>query len=196
MYVSYDEVKKRNIKILESLPKEHIEDRLSSISKMVDEYCNTKFKPTIDTYKTDLREKIIVRKRPLLQVDSLRINDEIIIEDQDFYVEKDSNLIEIDEPINYKRRRKNVKIEYQYGYDEVPETVKDVIIELLILEESEKDMTGNMKSQSWEDYSYTREDSDKLKTKEDILSRLLIYQEDREISIMYKENNKIHACLL
>jgi hypothetical protein len=196
IYVSYDEVKNRNIKTLESLSQEHIEGRLSAISKMVDEYCNTKFEPTVDTFKSDLREKIIVRKRPLLDTVSILVNDEEINKDEDFFVDVDLNIIEIDEIINYERKRKNVQIEYEYGYKEAPETVKDVIVELLVLEESEKNAAGNMKSQSWEDYSYTMEDSDKRKTKKDILDRLAMYKIDKEVLTISTNNNKIRAMLL
>ena len=46
MYLTVQEVKKSGIKVLEDLDDDFLEMRIESLSRLVDEYCNTRFEPT------------------------------------------------------------------------------------------------------------------------------------------------------
>lgn len=191
-YVDIAEIKKRNIKIFKSLSDEYILDRLSCLSKEVEEYCHTKFAPTEDIQKSDLSSSLKTRKQPLLSVDQITINGAIKTEDVDYYVYPEQSLIEIENPAQYDRKKRTVTIRYLYGYEEVAQTVKDVIIELLQYEEEIKEIGILMESESWEDHNYNKS----KKTKETILARLDKYCITEEDMQLQNANTNVRVMLL
>lgn len=191
-YISIDEVKSSNIDIFKGLDDDYIQKRLNNLSRVIDEYCNTKFTPTIDNWRTDLRTRNKVPKKPLLSVEDVKVKDIELVEDTDFYVYERINLVEIDDTSIYEKRKKALNIEYTYGYEIVPAIVKEVLLELLKDNvASLSHTTGRVKSEQWEDYSYTLSDSNEVM--KNILSLLDQFIEHDEEE---RHSNKIRAMLL
>lgn len=192
MYLTVEDVKKSQVAALIELPDEFIEKRLEVLSGVIDEYCNTKFVPTKIEWRTDLKRKVKTLKRPLINVMNLKIQDDLLEEDLDYYVYPERNLVEFEDILEYKRRKKTLYIKYVYGHEEVPAIVKEVLLELFKASMEGSNVSGRVKSEQWEDYSYTLSDS--AETIQSILSMLDRYVEDEEEII--ESSNKIRAMLL
>jgi hypothetical protein len=192
MYVTVDDIKSSRVALFDGLPDGFIEKRLIDLSKVIDEYCNTTFKPTQIEWKTDLRLKVRALKKPLISIEEVKVLGEALVEDEDYYVYPEKNLIEFDDMSNYRRRKKALNLKYTYGYVEVPSIVKEVLLELLKDSLESANMSGKVKSEQWEDYQYTLADS--TETTKNILSRLdrFIEYEDEIV----EGRNKIRAMLL
>lgn len=190
-YISIDDVKSSNIAIFEGLEDSYIQKRLNNLSRVIDEYCNTKFTPTEDNWRTDLRARNKVPRKPLISVESVEVRGSLLSEDTDYYVYEEKNLIEIENISEYKNRKKALTLNYTYGYREVPAIVKEVLLELF--KDGISNLThtvGRVKSEQWEDYSYTLDNSDTI---EPILLRLSRFIEEDEVE---RQSNKIRAMLL
>lgn len=191
-YISIEEVKNSNITIFEDLEDNYIQKRLNDLSRVIDEYCNTKFTPTIDNWRTDVRTRNKVPKRPLLSVENVEVKGMELIEDNDFYIYERINLIEIDDTSKYEKKKKALTINYTYGHEEVPAIVKEVLLELLKDNvASLSHTTGRVKSEQWDDYSYTLSESNEVM--KNILSMLDKFIEHDEEE---RQSNKIRAMLL
>lgn len=88
-YVTVEEVRGRNIEVLNNISDEELAMQIESISTEVEEYCNTRFRPTTDIYKLDLCDCFYLRHRPLLEVTSLKLNKVPLIEDEEFFTYPD-----------------------------------------------------------------------------------------------------------
>lgn len=192
MYLTVEDIKKSRVASLTELPDEFIEKRLEVLSKVIDEYCNTRFVPTVTEWRTDLKRKVKTLKRPLLHVDELTVQDNLLEEDIDYYVYPERNSIEFEDILEYKRRKKTLFIKYTYGHDEVPAIVKEVLLELFKDSMEGLTISGRVKSEQWEDYQYTLSDS--TETTERILSMLNRYIENEDEIV--ESSNKIRAMLL
>lgn len=192
MYLTVEDIKKSRVASLTELPDDFIEKRLEVLSKVIDEYCNTRFVPTVTEWRTDLKRKIKTLKRPLLHVDKVTVQDNLLHEDIDYYVYPERNLIEFEDILEYKRRKKTLFIKYTYGHKEVPAIVKEVLLELLKDSLENSNISGRVKSEQWEDYQYTLSDS--TETTEKILSMLNRYIESEDEVV--ESSNKIRAMLL
>ncbi len=192
MYLTVKDIKNSRVASLTELPDSFIEKRLIDLSKVIDEYCNTTFKPTQAEWKTDLRLKVRTLKKPLISVEEVKVLDEALVEDEDYYVYPEKNLIEFEDISRYKKRKKALNFKYTYGYVEVPAIVKEVLLELFKDSLESANTVGKIKSEQWEDYSYTLSDS--TETTQNILSRLDRFIEDEEEIVEGK--NKIRAMLL
>jgi|GEM_PF-6177596 len=193
MYLTVEEVKESGISALKDLDDEFIEKRIEVLSGVIDEYCNTRFEPTEIEWTTDLRIRVKTLKKPLLSVEELKILDDPLEENEDYYVYPEKNLIEFEDILDYKRRKKVLYIKYFYGHEEVPAIVKEVLLELLKDSVVSSDTTSRMKSETWEDYSYTL--SDTSETRASILSMLDKFIED-STEYIESSSNKIRATLL
>lgn len=195
-YITVDDVKESKATVFESLvdgaSDDFIQKRLNDLSRVIDEYCNTKFTPTQSSYKADLKSRNITPNKPLLSVQSVDVKGTLLAEDIDYYVYENSSLIEIENTALYDKKKKALTVEYTYGYDETPAIVKEVLLDLLRDTVSNlTQATGRVKSEQWDDYSYTLSDSSDVTN--EILSRLDRFIEDEELE---KSNNKIRAMLL
>lgn len=193
MYLTVEEVKESGINALKDLSDEFLEKRIEALSGVVDEYCNTRFEPTEIEWTTDLRVRVKTLKKPLLSVEELKILDEVLVENEDYYVYPEKNLIEFEDILDYQRKKKILYVKYIYGYEEVPAIVKEVLLELLKDSVVSSDTTSRMKSETWEDYSYTL--SDTSETRASILSMLDRFIED-STEYVESSSNKIRAMLL
>lgn len=184
-YVTVEEIKRRNIQSLNNLNLDKQEvtgklnKRLIELSQVVDEYCNTRFVPTSDNFFVDLIEKVRVRRTPLLEVSGLSVKGITLVENEEFFVYRDQNRIEINyEPPPTVFFKKAVHIDYVFGFLEIPQTVRDVIIEILALETVHNSSNGHstLRSESWDgEYNYQRhsgKDNTLAELRKDILKRL------------------------
>lgn len=192
MYLTVDDIKESKVAALVELPDDFIIKRLEILSGVIDEYCNTKFVPIEIEWRTDLKSKVKTLKRPLITVNELMIQDNLLEEDLDYYVYPERNLIEFEDILEYKRRKKTLYIKYVYGHEEVPAIVKEVLLELFKDSIEGSNVSGRVKSEQWEDYQYTLTDSSK--SIKGILSMLDRFIEDEEEII--ESPNKIRAMLL
>lgn len=193
MYLTIEDVKNSRIVSFEGLPDEFIKKRLENLSMVIDEYCNTKFTPTEATWSTDLKRKIVTLKKPLLHVNELEVLSSPLEENEDYYVYPEKNLIEFEDISKYERRKKALSIKYTYGYEEVPAIVKEVLLDLFKENVSGTSTTSKIKSEQWEDYSYTLADNTEIT--QDILARLDRFAED-DSDYVEGATNKIQAMLL
>ena len=193
MYLTVEEVKNSRVAAFEGLPDEFIEKRLENLSKVIEEYCNTRFVPTETEWNTDLKRKIRTIKKPLLYVNELKVLGTNLEENEDFYVYPEKSLIEFENISEYKKRKKVLYINYTYGYEEVPAIVKEVLLELFKDSLVNANTTNRVKSEQWEDYSYTLADS--TETTQNILARLDRFIED-DLDYVEEGTNKIRAMLL
>lgn len=192
MYLTVEDIENSRVAAFEGLHDDFIENRLKALSGVIDEYCNTKFVPTKTEWNTDLKRKVKTLKKPLLFVDKLKVLGNELEEDFDYYVYPERNLIEFEDISDYKRRKKALYLIYTYGYEEVPAIVKEVLLELFKDSLSNANITNKVKSEQWEDYSYTLSDS--TETIQSILSILDKYIEDEEE--ITEGRNKVRAMLL
>lgn len=193
MYLTVEDIRNSKVAAFEELPDEFIEKRLKELSKVIDEYCNTRFEPTEVEWNTDLKRRIRTIKKPLLYVKELKILDTNLEENEDFYVYPEKSLIEFENISEYKKRKKALYINYIYGYEEVPAIVKEVLLELFKDSLVNANTTNRVKSEQWEDYSYTLADS--TETTQNILARLDRFIED-DLDYVEEGTNKIRAMLL
>jgi len=184
-YVTIEDVRARNIEALNNMSDEELAMQIESISAEIEEYCNTKFRPTADTYKLDLCESFYLRHKPILEITSLKLNKIPLIEDEEFFVYPDvAKVVVTVYKDDVKTFRKALEVEYKYGYEKAPATVKQVIIDLIKLDETSKDYKSvGIQSENWAgDYSYTvntSKDFTPTNLRKDILSRLGDFVEER-----------------
>ncbi len=197
MYVTVDEIKQKEIKSLENLSDNKLECYIELMSGEVDEYCNTKFKLTKDIYTLDYKRKFFTRKQPLISVNNIELEEYPLFENEDFFVYTEKSRIELAE-FKVERVKKAIKIEYLYGYKEVPATVKQVIIDLIKLQEESKNAILNgIQSENFDgEYSYSLHSSKDFTPSElrkAILERLDIFKVKPYIET---NNNRIVKAML
>jgi len=170
----------KDVKVLKEACKMQLLNNIKLVSAEIDEYCNTRFEPTEDSYFHDLCEKFHTRRQPLVEVTSLKLCGCGLKENRDFFVYPEDSRIEI-EDLNAKRYKKALEINYLFGYSEVPATVKQVIVDLLKLDaETKNSPLQGMQSENWNgEYSYARQSSKDFtpaELRKNILSRLDIFK--------------------
>lgn len=174
-----------DIKLLVNSFKELEDQKIESIIKeyqtLLEEYCNTKFEPTKDSYKTRLTKDLFTKNKPLLQIIKLNIKDRVLKEDEDYILNKQKNHIEIkskvfdkliDNLTSDELEDNIVQIEYLYGYLNMPIRIKQAIKNLIAFD---YDKNNSIKSESWDEdrYSYVKENN--KKQREDIFLTLSPY---------------------
>lgn len=168
----------KKIKGIETLNDEEIISIVEEQEGIIEEYCNTVFRPTPFKEKRDALTRILLRKRPILNINVLKIKEKTCIEDKDFFLYPEKNLVEIPNLFNdlYSLSFSNrcITIEYNFGYVKVPSTVKNALKSLIRLqvEDNSTDSKLGMESESWDDYSYTRTKKTTEKMKDEILASL------------------------
>lgn len=193
-YVTSEEVIRRQNTSLERFNTDdeviisELNKRLMELSLVVDEYCNTKFIPTDDNFFVDFSEKFKVRRTPLLNVNDINIGNYKLIENINFFSYLEQNRIELKyelpQGIYFK---KAVRVFYKFGFLEIPQTVKDVIVELLALEEGFNSSAGHpaIQSENWDnEYSYqshSGKDNTLAELRKNILARLNPYIQPKYI---------------
>ena len=182
MYVTVEEYKRRYLNT--GLSDEDIDLGIDSVSTMVEEYCNTKFVPTADKYSLDFESKFYTRKAPLISVSNLTIHKIILDENKEFYAYPENRIVELDEDLKPPNKTKKVlSIQYTYGHEIVPTAVKEVILDLInlndLIAKGEISSTA-YQSESWDgEYTYTKasgEESTATAIRKQILSRLEPYK--------------------
>jgi hypothetical protein len=147
-------------------PEGDLEDINKAISDTICEYCNTTFElvERIDE-RYDSRVEITLLNRPIHEVTTISDDGALLMEDADFFVYEDKIVLE-----SPSKKKKGVLITYISGFDDIPQTVKDVALELAKYR-SFRSSEGNLlyyKSQKTEERAYEIGDNDEI----DILSRL------------------------
>lgn len=180
--ISLAEAKK--IQGLENMSDEDIQSLVEEKEGEIEEYCNTTFKPTTHLEKRDASTKIYLKKRPLLSVNTIHVKNIPLVEDTNFYVYPEKNLVEIPDLFDISNTipRRSILVDYSFGYAKVPSTVKSVLKDLIRLQvEKDNSKIGlTMKSEGWEDYNYSKGDSPQVIEK-DILGKLLKYVETETV---------------
>jgi hypothetical protein len=177
-YITIDEVKERNIDVLKDMSDNEMVKQIELISQEIDEYCNTRFQPTEDMYKLDLCDKFYTRHKPLLEVNSLKLITKELVPDEEYFAYTEISKIVLDANIEgILKFRKALEVNYSYGYNVVPATVKQVLIDLIKLDEYTKNyQSTGVQSENWDgEYSYTAntsKDFTPTNLRKDILSRL------------------------
>lgn len=197
MYVTVDEIKALNIKKISNLSEEKLEYYIKIISKEIDEYCNTVFEPTKESDKLDYKKLIYVKKRPLIKIEEIIINEKNLQENKHFFVYPEKSKVEFID-MKIKNPKRAVTLYYIYGFENVPATVKSVIVDLLKLtEESNSYSNTGIQSENWDgEYSYSMHSSkDFLPTelRKNILQRLDIFKQN---SYEESENYRVVKAML
>lgn len=183
MYVSLGQYRRRYPK--DNITDDTLKTEIEDAGKVVDEYCNTRFIPTAYYSYIDFSHAFYTQRAPLLSVVSLSVNKKEMTENEEYFVYAEERKIEIAASVSQPAQpKKAIFLHYLYGYEEVPQTVKEVIMDLIHMggmiaagEISE----SNIKSESWDgEYSYETADASKSKSVTDmqggILSRLDRYR--------------------
>lgn len=111
--------------LLPDLSTEEQEEVNEVITKLIHEYCNTTFEARSREERYDSRVELLLEHRPIISVSELTDNGIALVEDVDFFVYTDKVIL--DRPSG---KRKGVRIVYNSGFTEVPQTVKEVAFEL------------------------------------------------------------------
>lgn len=199
MYITAYEIQNSGIESLINLDCGTIENKVDLISKEIDEYCNTRFEPTKDIYILDLKKKFFTPKQPLIHVKNLYYCGEELIENIDFFVYPEKSRIELNN-FEFNAVKKVITVEYLYGYVDVPSTVKQVIIDLLNLDENSKNSNSifSMQSESFDgEYTYSRyntKDFTPAELRKNILNRLNVFKVEPYIET--ESNRFVKARLL
>ncbi len=164
-------------------------------SGIIDDYCNTKFVPTTHNFVCDYHKTIKVMKTPLLHVETLTYLEHPLAENKDFFVYSEQNLIEMGLKINASRKRA-IKVDYTYGFDEAPETVKFVLGQLIVLYYSNnEELNTTLQSENFDgEYSYQKGN----KSFEDMFKEILSLL-DKYVQKPYKpivENNLVRVSVI
>lgn len=143
-----------------------LDEMVEAITKTICEYCNTTFELTTrSNEKYDSRVEVMLVHRPIHSVLALSDDGKDLTEDADFFVYDDKLVVEYP-----SRKKKGLLVTYKSGFEEPPQTVKDVALELAKFR-AFKYSEGNLlyyKSQRTEERSYEISDEEEI----DILVRL------------------------
>lgn len=185
MYLKVDELKKYQIKAFEDKKPEELEALISLYSSMIDEYCNTCFKEAQHHFSVDVASKIPVMRTPLLRVQNVLYKQQPFVENEDYYVYEDRNLIELEDTSRLKQRKKAITIHYTYGFEQVPASVKKAIIELMKLHIEGSSANALISQESFDsEYSYTKNTQKTTEQlQQDILSSLDLYKQKKYVPI-------------
>lgn len=142
------------IKYLPELNSEERDEVNEGITQLIQEYCNTTFEEVSRDEKYDSKTELVPRFRPIISVTSLIDDGALLVEDRDFFVYEDKIYLE-----SASCKRKAVRIQYSSGFVEVPQTVKEVAVELFrfkVFTATEGSLLF-YKSQKIEERSYERD---------------------------------------
>lgn len=181
MYIKINELWLfKDIDCLKNASKTQLLSHIKLLSDEIDEYCNTRFEPSEDSYFRDFKERFNTRKQPLLEVQKLALNHCRLKENRHFFVYQENSSVEVLETPK-KQYKKALEVKYLFGYKEVPSIVKQVIVELIKLDyESKKFSLSGLQSENWDgEYSYATQSSKDFtptELRKNILSRLDIFK--------------------
>ena len=154
-----------------------LERMIEQVSGEIDEYCNTRFLPTEDTFTLDFTERFHTRRGPLIMVKVLYVNGMEMLQNREYFEYPESSRIEFCRNLKVDCYRRAIEVRYIFGHETVPATVKAVIVELvkLDIEASTTPMDG-IHSENWDgEYQYTKATSKDLtpvEIRNSILARL------------------------
>ncbi len=191
MYLKVEDVKSYGISSIESKGDEELEKLISLYSDMVDEYCNTRFEEVEHRFKADVATKVPVMYTPLLRVQGVTYKGQPFVEDEDYFVYEEKNLIELEDTSRLTQRKKALEVFYTYGFKKVPTSVKKAIIDLIKLHIEGSTSNTLISQESFDsEYSYTKNTQ---KTTEqlqrDILSALDVYKQKPYVPIKDSEGD-------
>lgn len=157
MYLTVEEVKSYQIKAFEGKGKEEVESLISLYSSMVEEYCNTCFRKAEHHFSMDVASKLPVMRTPLLSVQSVTYRQQPFIENEDYYVYEDRNLVELDDISRLIQKKKALTLYYTYGFEKVPTSVKKAIVDLMKLHVEGSSSNTLVSQESFDsEYSWTK----------------------------------------
>ena len=153
-----------NIDSLKDLDEGTLELKIAQVSAEIDEYCNTRFLPTEDTFMLDYTERFHTRRGPLIMVKVLFVNGMEMLQNREFFEYPESSRIEFCRNLKVDNYRKAIEVRYLFGHGTVPATVKSVIVELMKLDaESANIPMDGLHSENWDsEYQYTKATSKDL----------------------------------
>jgi hypothetical protein len=166
-----------NIPSLKDLNEATLMLKIEQVSGEIDEYCNTRFLPTEDTFTLDFTERFHTRRGPLIEVTVLFVNGMEMLQNREYFEYPETSRIEFCRNLNVDCYRKAIEVRYIFGHETVPATVKAVIVELVKLDvEASSIQIDGLHSENWDgEYQYSKVTSKDLTPAEirnAILSRL------------------------
>ncbi len=186
MYLTLDEIKNFGVETINKLSDEEITNLIKIYSGVVDDYCNTRFVETEQDFLSDVVSKIKAPKTPLLSIIKMTYKDKTLTEDvilednEDYFAYQSRNIIEINDTSLYKKKKKSIHINFTYGFLEIPQTVKLVVLELIKLKTNSSNKDDLLFSESFDgEYMYQKNNSKTTTDYEkDILSKLDIFKQE------------------
>lgn len=188
VYLTVDEVKAFKGKAVAELEDDAITQYIELYQEVIEEYCNTKFEPTAYTQRFELMSLVRVSKTPLIRVNTCKIRDVELVEDKEYFADIEGNSI----CVEYKAEcsslgKKMLSVEYMYGYEKCPATVKEVLLDLIqaALSNNNKE-DASIESETFDqEYSYKNKDISKMKSS--ILARLDGYVQEEYIPTVTRQ---------
>lgn len=155
-------------------------------SGLAEEYCNTKFLPERAVLTADGEKRIYFPHTPLLKVDQVWYKGRPLTEGEDFYVYPELQMMMLEAPESFEKRKKSIEVTYVYGYEKAPYIVKKAVADLIRLEtgtELGRNSDPTIISENFDgEYSYQKNGSKTIEDmKRDILTSL-----DRLVQPVYK----------
>lgn len=174
----------KSIKGAEKLTDSILTALIEEKESIIEEHCKTSFKPLQWTQKNDPTLRVILRKKPVIKIDTMTVKGVPLKEDTDFYSYPEKSLVEIPDLFKNFRDipRRAIVTEYTYGFEKVPATVKKVLKDLVKLELEEENTSLSMSSEDFDsEYSYQKRDKTPAVLEAEILSRLGPYIQSEDI---------------
>ncbi len=154
--MSVEEIKLFGIECINSAPPRQVEGLIEFYTKLLEEYCNTKFSRTRSIMITDALPKVNLRNTPAIEVDRVIYNKKLLKIYEDYFI--CDNVLEIIAELDIVP--KGLEIHYVYGFEVVPALVKQALVELIKLRLDFSLHNSSVTGESFGgDYSYTKSKS-------------------------------------
>ncbi|OON99154.1 MAG: hypothetical protein ATN35_02040 [Epulopiscium sp. Nele67-Bin004] len=163
-----EEIKLFGIECINSAPPRQIDELIKFYSKLLEEYCNTKFTRTRSIMFTDTAAKVKLRNTPAIEVEKIIYNKKPLKLYKDYFMYDSC----IDFITEFEYVPKGLEIHYVYGFEVVPALVEQALVELIKLRLDFSQHNSSVTGESFGgDYSYTKSKS-LAQLQDEILSTL------------------------
>ncbi len=158
MLITVNELRSYSIETINAIPDKELKKLIELYSLKIEEYCKTKFKPTKCISKNDTASKIYLNNKPVLCINHITCEDELLVENVDYFLYQELAYVEIEKYLPFIR--KGLEISYMYGYNKVPASVKSALMELIKLHIDFKSANSTLTSENFaNEYSYTKDNN-------------------------------------
>ena len=135
-YIDIDDIANRLGKNFSEAEEHYVSSLLPRTKAIIDTFTGRTFSYQSTTEYVDGSAELeyyFVRHRPLISVSSVTLDDNALTEDEQYWVYPDKGLVRFLAGILTDASPRNVVITYTYGFEEVPEDIKLVNVELVVL---------------------------------------------------------------